>query len=102
MKEVIEKDIKQFQGALEDYYNLTPESIDTAYSLAMVFMRLSDRWSEIQLNASKYCVALEVSRTAFRDYAYEKYRIASKCHEFCRVVWRQGKEEYKNSFQNEI
>ncbi len=101
MKEELEKDIKQFQEALEDYYDLTPEDIDTAYSLSMVFMQLANRWSEIQLNASKYCVGLEVSRTAFRDYAYEKYRIASKAHEFCRVVWRQGKEEYKNSFINE-
>lgn len=101
MKEEIEKDIKQFQGAMEDFYDLTSEDIEKAYSLAMVFMQLANRWTEIQLNASKYCVVLEVSRTAFRDYAYEHYRQCSKAHEFCRVVWRQGKEEYKNNFQNE-
>ena len=88
MKEELEKDIKQFQGAMEDFYNLTSDDIETAYSLAIVFMQLANRWTE-------------VPRTAFRDYAYEHYRQCSKAHEFCRVVWRQGKEEYKNSFINE-
>lgn len=102
MKEEIEKDIKQFQGAMENFNSLVPENIDGAYQLAMVFMQLANRWTEIQLYANKYCVVLGVSRTALRDYAYEHYRQCSKAHEFCRVVWRQGKEEYKNNFQNEV
>lgn len=101
MLEQLQEDIKQFNGAMEDFYNLVPEDIETAYQLAMVFMQIANRWTEIQLNSNKYCTYLEVTRTALRDYAYEKYRLASKCHEFCRVVWRQGKEEYKNGFINE-
>ncbi len=101
MLEDLKEDINQFSEALEEFYNLIQEDIEGAYSLAMVFMQLANRWSEIQLNSNKLCTQLGVTRTAFRDYAYEKYRIASKCHEFCRVVWRQGKEEYKNNFINE-
>ncbi len=101
MLEQLKEDIQQYDEAMEDFYNLIQEDIEGAYSLAMVFMQLANRWSEIQLNANKYCTQLGVTRTAFKDYAYEKYRLSSKCHEFCRVVWRQGKEEYKNNFINE-
>lgn len=102
MIEELKKDIEQFQGAMEDFYNLVPEDIETAYQLAMVFMHLANRWTEIQLYSNKYCIALGVTRTAFKDYAYEKYRLSSKAHEFCRVVWRQGKEDMNNSFNKEI
>ena len=101
MLEQLKEDIQQYDEAMEDFYNLIQEDIEGAYSLAMVFMQLANRWTEIQLNANKYCTQLGVTRTAFKDYAYEKYRLSSKCHEFCRVVWRQGKEEYKNNFINE-
>lgn len=101
MLEELKEDINQYNGAMEDFYSLVPEDVETAYQLAMVFMQIANRWTEIQLNSNKLCTQLGVTRTAFKDYAYEKYRLASKCHEFCRVVWRQGKEEYKNSFINE-
>ena len=72
MLEELHKDIKQFQDAMEDFYNLIPEDIETAYQLAMVFMQIANRWSEIQLYSNKYCMSLGVTRTAFKDYAYEK------------------------------
>ena len=43
MIEELRKDIEQFQGAMEDFYNLVPEDIETAYQLAMVFMQLANR-----------------------------------------------------------
>lgn len=82
MLEELHKDIKQFQDAMEDFYNLIPEDIETAYQLAMVFMQIANRWSEIQLYSNKYCVALGVTRTAFKDYAYEKYRLLLKLMSF--------------------
>lgn len=102
MLEELKKDIEQYDGAMEDFYNLIPEDVDTAYQLAMVFMQIANRWTEIQLNSNKYCVELGVTRTAFKDYAYGKYRLSSKAHEFCRVVWRQAKEDFKNNFIKEI
>ena len=102
MLEELKEDIEQYQGAMEDFYNLIPEDVEMAYSLAMIFMQLANRWAEIQLNSNKYCTELGVTRTMFKDYAYQKYRLSSKAHEFCRVVWRQGKEEYKNSFSKEM
>ncbi len=98
----LKEDIQQYQEAMEDFYNLIPEDIEGAYSLAIVFMQLANRWAEIQLNANQYCADLGVSKTRFRDYAYQKYRLCSKAHEFCRVVWRQGKEDLKNSFNKEF
>lgn len=102
MLEELKADIEQYNAAMEDYYNLLSEDIDTAYSLAIVLFQIANRWTEIQLYSNKYCVALGVTRTAFKDYAYEKYRLASKAHEFCRMVWRQGKEDLRNGFINEI
>ena len=102
MLDGIKEDIEQFKAAMEDFYSLIPEDIESAYQLAMVFMQIADRWTEIQLNSNKYCIALNVTRTAFKDYAYEKYRLASKAHEFCRVVWRQGKDNLSNTFNSEI
>lgn len=102
MFEQLKEDIEQYQVSMENFYNLVPEDIEGAYELAIEFMQLANRWAEIQLNSNKYCTELGVSRTTFRDYAYQKYRLCSKAHEFCRVVWRQGKEEYKNNFNNEI
>ena len=66
MLEQLKQDIEQYQGAMEDFYSLIPEDIESAYQLAMVFMQLANRWAEIQLNANKYCTDLGVTRTAFK------------------------------------
>lgn len=102
MLEQLKQDIEQYKGAMEDFYNLIPEDIESAYQLAMIFMQLANRWAEIQLNANKYCTDLGVTRTAFREYAYEKYRLSYTAHEMCRCVWRQGKEDKRNTFYKEI
>ncbi|MBO5138701.1 MAG: hypothetical protein J6B89_03565 [Bacilli bacterium] len=102
MLEELREDINQYNDALEDFYSLIPEDIEGAYQLAMVFMQIANRWTELQLNSNKYCIELKVTRTAFKDYAYEKYRLASKCHEFCRCIWRQSKEDARNSFYSDM
>ena len=101
MLEQLKEDIEQYNEAMEEYYSLVPEDLDIAYDLAIRFMQIANRWVEIRLQANKICLETGVKRTDFKDYAYEKYRLASKAHDFCRVVWKQGKEDLKNTFLRE-
>lgn len=101
MLEQLKEDINQYNETLEIYKQLNPEDIELAYDLAKQCLILADRWNEIMLDSAKYCTLMETSRTLFEKWAYHKYRILMTAHEYSRVVWRQGKEEYKNSFQNE-
>lgn len=102
MLEELKEDINQYKEVLETYEQLCPEDIDLAYDLAVQCLILADRWNEIMLYSAKYCTLMDISRTLFEKWSYHKYRILMTAHEYSRVVWRQGKEEYKNGFQNEV
>lgn len=99
---IFKDDLKQYKEILDAYDKLDTVDIDLAYDMAKTCLLLSDRWNEIMLSSSKYCLMLDTSKTTFEKWAYHKYRILMTMHEFCRVVWRQGKEEYKNNFNNEM
>lgn len=101
MLEQLQEDIKQYNETLEIYKQLNPEDIELAYDLAKECLILADRWNEIMLNSAKYCTLIDTKKTSFENWSYHKYRILMTIHEFSRVVWRQGKEEYKNNFINE-
>ena len=101
MLEQLKEDINQYNEILETYEQLETEDIDLAYDLAKQCLLLANRWNEIMLDSAKYCTVIEVTRTAFEKWSYHKYRVLMTAHEFSRVVWRQGKEEYKNNFINE-
>ena len=100
--ESLKDDIVQYNNILEAYNNLETEDIELAYDMAKESLLLADRWNEIMLNSSKYCVIIETSKTSFEKWAYHKYRVLMTMHEFCRVVWRQGKDDLRNSFSNEL
>lgn len=100
--ETLKDDIVQYNNILEAYNNLETEDIELAYDMAKESLLLADRWNEIMLNSSKYCVIIETSKTSFEKWAYHKYRVLMTMHEFCRVVWRQGKDDLRNSFTNEL
>lgn len=99
---ILEDDIKQYEEVLEVYNQLETEDIELAYDLAKKCLLLANRWNEIMLNSTKYADIMNTSKTNFKDWAYHRYRILMTTHEFCRVVWRQGKEEMKNTFYNEM
>ena len=100
--ESLKDDIVQYNNILEAYNNLETEDIELAYDMAKESLLLADRWNEIMLNSSKYCVIIETSKTSFEKWAYHKYRVLMTMHEFCRVVWRQGKDDLRNNFTNEL
>ena len=97
----LKEDIEQYDLTISTYNNLEPEDVELAYDLAKQSLILANRWNEIMVDSAKYCTLIEVKKSQFENYAYHKYRILMTIHEFCRVVWRQGKEEYRNSFINE-
>ena len=100
--ESLKDDIVQYNNILEAYNNLETEDIELAYDMAKESLLLADRWNEIMLSSSKYCVIIETSKTSFEKWAYHKYRVLMTMHEFCRVVWRQGKDDLRNNFTNEL
>lgn len=100
--EELNNDLEQYKILLETYSKLNTEDIYLAYDLAKNSLLLANRWNEIMLNSAKYCTLVDKSKTTFEKWVYHKYRILMVMHEFCRVLWRQGIEEYKNNFNNEL
>lgn len=92
----LKEDILNYQVILDNYQALSSEDGDTAYELAKQALALCDRWSEIAFQASQYSTKYEVSKSAFYDYAYRKYRVLMQIHDFCRVVYRQCSENLRN------
>ena len=97
----LKEDIEQYDLTISTYDNLEPEDVELAYDLAKQSLVLANRWNEIMVDSAKYCTLIGVKKSQFENYAYHKYRILMTVHEFCRVVRRQGKEEYRNGFINE-
>lgn len=98
----LKEDIEQYNFLKNNFEALTSEDGETAYQLAVQMIICADRWSEISLNISKYAKELDVSKTNLYNWAYHKYRILMTMHEFCRVVYRQCREELKITFRGEI
>lgn len=102
MLDVLKEDIDQYKTLKDNFEALSSDDGDTAYQLAVQMIVCADRWSEITLNVSKYAKELDVSKTNLYNWAYHKYRILMTMHEFCRVVYRQCREELNNSFRSEL
>lgn len=102
MLEALKEDIEQYQFLKCNFEALNSEDGETAYKLAVQMIICADRWSEISLNISKYAKELNTSKTTLYNWAYHKYRILMTMHEFCRVVYRQCREELKNGFMGEM
>lgn len=98
----IEEDLRLYEEIIEEYNQLETEDIELAYDLSKKCLLVANRWNEIMLNSAKYSKDLDTSKTIFKDWAYHRYRILMTAHEFCRVVWRQGKEEMNNTFYKEM
>ena len=101
MKEQLVEDIKIYNGLVEDFSNLDSSDFQTAYSLSQVALLTADRWNEIMLDSVKYSKELEVTKSEFTNYCYQKFKMLMKIHDFCRVVYRQGSYGIQNSFYSE-
>lgn len=97
----LDEDIKNYKGLLEGFKSLDSSDFTTAYSLSQVALIMADRWNEIMLNSVKYSKELEVTKSEFTSYCYQKFKMLMKIHDFCRVVYRQGSYGIQNSFYGE-
>ena len=87
---MLEEDIKQYNELVSSFKALSSSDYTTAYNLSQDAIILADRWNEVMLNSVKYSKELEVTKSDFTSYAYQKFKILMKIHDFCRVVYRQG------------
>ena len=96
MKEFFKEDLKNYNEIFDAFQKMYSEDGALAYDLAISALVNADRWNEIMVNASKYARECDCSKTDLYSYCYNKYRILSKIHEFCRVVFRNCNEEARS------
>ena len=89
MKE-LSQDIEQYEELVEIFKTLDSSDYSTAYQLSQDALVMADRWNEIMLNSVKYSKELEVTKSDFTNYCYQKYKILMKVHEMCRMIYRTG------------
>lgn len=87
-EKIVQEDFDQFREISRKFMNVKPEDTDTLYELAIDSWLLATRWSEIQSNASKIAIDLDVNKTDFKDYCYQKYRQLQEMHITARSWYR--------------
>ncbi len=92
----IDEDIKYYEGLIEDFKNLDSSDFATAYTLSQAALVTADRWNEIMLNSAKYSKEMDVTKSDFTNYCYQKFKMLMKIHDFARVVYRQGSYGIQN------
>ena len=92
----VQEDCNQYREIFRIYKNKNPEDIDTLYALTRDSLMLSQRWSDIASNASVYAKTYEISKTDFKDWAYQRYRNLQEMHTDCRVFYKDAKDDLKN------
>ena len=95
-EELLKEDCKQYREIFRTYKNKNPEDIDTLYTLTSDSLMLAQRWSDIASNASLYATEYKISKTDFKDWAYQRYRNLQEMHTDCRVFYKDAKEDLKN------
>ena len=93
-QEILPGDCKQYNDLFKRWINLALEDADESYSIMKESLVLAQRWSEIQATSRKIHSnsSKDFSVTAFRDWAYQRYRNMQLVHEASRVIWRQANE----------
>ncbi len=100
MKELNE-DIKCYEDLIKDFKVLESSDFTTAYKLSQSALVMADRWNEIMVNSVRYSKELEITKSEFTNYCYQKFKMLMKIHDFCRMIYRQGSYGIQNSFYGE-
>ena len=93
---ILEDDCKQYRELFKKYRDKNPEDIQTLYELTSQSLMLAQRWSDIASNANLYAITYEISKTDFKDWAYQRYRNLQEMHTDCRVFYKDAKDDLKN------
>ena len=97
----LDEDIEFYKYLLSEYESLSSEDYKYAYDLSKQALMTADRWNEIMLDSLKYSKELDILKSKFETWCYQKWKMLMKIHEFCRIVYRQGADGITNSFYNE-
>lgn len=92
-EKIVQEDFNQFREISKKFMNVKPEDTDTLYELAIDSWLLATRWSEIQSNASKIAIDLDINKTDFKDYCYQKYRQLQEMHITSRSWYKLSLED---------
>lgn len=92
---IVQEDFNQFREISSKFMKVKPEDTDTLYELAIDSWLLATRWSEIQSNASKIAIDMDVNKTDFKDYCYQKYRQLQELHVTVRSFYNNAMKEYQ-------
>jgi hypothetical protein len=92
---ILPQDCKQFNDVAKRYMNLDSTNGSEAFYLMKQSWALAQRWSEIQATTSKIASMdnIDIQKTDFKTWAYQRYRQMQLIHESCRVIWRQENEQ---------
>ena len=92
-EQIVQEDFNQFRDISKRFMNVKPEDTQELYELSIDSWLLATRWSEIQSNASKIAMDLDVNKTDFKDYCYQKYRQLQEMHITTRSWYRLACED---------
>lgn len=90
---LVQEDFQQFREISKRFSKVEPTDAVTLYEISINSWLLATRWSEIQSNASKIAIENNISKTDFRDWAYQKYRQLQEMHITTRSWYRLAKED---------
>lgn len=93
-QKILPEDSKQFQSIADRYMNISPENGVEAFNLMKESWALAQRWSELQASANKIASmdSVDIMKTDFKKWCYERYRQMQLIHESTRMIWRQASE----------
>ncbi|MCP4990534.1 MAG: hypothetical protein GY928_32180 [Colwellia sp.] len=93
-QKVLPEDSKQYREVSERYMKLTTENGTEAYDLMKLSWNLAQRWSEIQASTSKIAAMdhVDIMKTDFKAWAYQRYRQMQLIHESCRMIWGKASD----------
>lgn len=92
---ILPEDSKQFNDAAKKYMELNTEDGTAAFDLMKESWALAQRWSELQASTGKISNMdnVDIMKTDFKTWCYQRYRQMQLIHESCRVIWRQANEQ---------
>lgn len=94
-QQVLPEDTAIYNKCAKKYLSLNSEDGETAFDLMKESWSIAQRWSEIQASTSKIANMdnVDIMKTDFKTWAYQRYRQMQLIHESCRVIWRQANEQ---------
>lgn len=92
---LVKEDFEQYRKISKRFMDIQMEDIAGLNQLSKDSWALASRWSEIQSLAGKVSEVVEISKTDFNNWAYQKYRQLQEMHITCRSWYRLAKEDEK-------